>query len=570
MGSLTIEELKALIWQAIQEWNDCNSDHNRCLTSLDIIDHVGHITCQIKPSDLEVEYEGEPLFANTMYLIDFIIGPDSQDDLQDISLSSKNPILRNLKVDSANVLDATSPDPILELKCTHSSDHFEDLLAKTVTRGMRDISTISHVCDVVYNTELPTSKIGITTSELLKGVEKMETKRNAEPKSEKTYEFESRVLSIKEMETFEWDGALYDGTDCPHIPLLGRWPIGVITAVSRDDETKLRTQQRHYVYLSVPKPPCHCSWMCHLNIVSHISTAAYSLGCILSLQNGATTLMSGIKTHVKHEHSKLLQCLIDHWSEIDETELIQQMIEAYEKDKKKMSVPSEASERTADIEPITDADETLGKQLQVSDDRGVLCEFLDCVGNLEDDEYDFVDGHRSHLARYPELNRFDPNQSDDLYECISVYVGGLLKVSDIKLVQYPQSTREDCCSIHIWLVVLNNGRVKMKWRVAGSIHATDLGHVQVHNFQELADLLLVPETMRLSDWYGLLTTLIRAWITCSIAYDNIDQAIESHRRAWDKSVREDGPIDYDVFNEKHIAVIDTVWINRPEIMIREL
>ena len=200
MGSLTIEELKALIWQAIQEWNDCNSDHNRCLTSLDIIDHVGHITCQIKPSDLEVEYEGEPLFANAMYLIDFIIGPDSQDDLQDISLSSENPILRNLKVDSANVLDASSSDPILELKCTHSSDHFEDLLAKTTTRGMRDISTISHVCDVVYNTELPTSKIGITTSELLKGVEKMETKRNAEPKSEKTYEFES-TTSADEDET---------------------------------------------------------------------------------------------------------------------------------------------------------------------------------------------------------------------------------------------------------------------------------------------------------------------------------------------------------------------------------
>lgn len=553
MGSLTIEELKALIWQAIQEWNDRNSDHNRCLTSLDIIDHVGHITCQIKPSELEVEYEGEPLFANTMYLIDFIIGPDSQDDLQDISLSSENPILRNLKVDSANVLDATSPDPILELKCTHSSDHFEDLLAKTVTRGMQDISTISHVCDVVYNTELPTSKIGITTSELLNGVEKMETKRNAEPKSEKTYEFESRVLSIKEMETFEWDGALYDGTDCPHIPLLGRWPIGVITAVSRDDETKLRTQQRHYVYLSVPKPPCHCSWMCRLNIVSHISTAAYSLGCILSLQNGATTLLSGIKTHVKHEHSKLLQCLVDHWSEVDETELVRQMVAAYELELEKGPMPSEKSTTSSD-EDETDADDP-------KTDHESYISPQDAYKS----KYHFTSSGLTHIAKIYKVGATRP---DDTQTYATVDVGELETYGYIEYALNPKAAKFNNMlnGFKLWLVVQNDGDVWLELRDAvGQVKRS----VYLDNACEYAPppkqyraYRVLPETLDDTARSKVMDALGRAWLTCHAAYSRYPEVRKTHQDAWHYGSYDSDDISYEEFSRHYgiwVDAHDPVW-----------
>ena len=151
MDSITNVPIMPLVWRAVQAWNDSNDDCNRCLTSLKIIDHVGRITCQVKPAELKIEYEGKPLSYDVKDLVSLI----TCSDLQNITLSSKNPILRKLKVDRVEVFNITSSDPILEFQCTHPSDHFADLLAEKIARDERNIITIAYACDAIYNADDP-------------------------------------------------------------------------------------------------------------------------------------------------------------------------------------------------------------------------------------------------------------------------------------------------------------------------------------------------------------------------------------------------------------------------------
>ena len=381
----------------------------------------------------------------------------------------------------------------------------------------------------------------------------METKRNTESKSEYLYEFKSTAFNIKQMETSDWVGDRYTGSECWHPSLIGRWPIGIVIGRCDRPKGKVSLFQQYYVYLAVSESSCHSDWMCYLYVVCNSYYAVYTLSPIRALHCGDNTLLEALEYQVLESPSGVLQCLIDHWSEVDETELVRQMVAAYELELEKGPMPSEKSTTSSD-ENETDADDP-------------KADHESCISPQDayKSKYHFTSSGLTHIAKIYKVGATRP---DDTQTYAAVDVGELETYGYIEYALNPKAAKYNNMlnGFKLWLVVQNDGDVWLELRDAvGQVKRS----VYLDNACEYAPppkqyraYRVLPETLDDAARSKVMDALGRAWLTCHAAYSRYPEVRKTHQDAWHYGSYGSDDISYEEFSRHYgiwVDAHDPVW-----------